>query len=257
MALTEPVNTDVVRLRMKVAMDGLTVSAGPGRTFLPGSVGSPGSRQIQTDGTASVTLSSPPANTWHYAYGYEMASGVLGLRMSTVATSEPYPSAGGTARTMAGDPTQRYLASFRTDAAGKLRPVSHTHCGSIGNKMFFSAASSAGSVPPIITGLVQGTSVQTIDLSTFIPATATHVILQVRNNSNFQVYLANPDIGAASASNYSATVNPGASDSMELEVSTTQKLSLLISATSLLGGILGALLTGTVSITVQGYIFDR
>lgn len=257
MALTEPVNTDVVRLRLRVAMDGLTVSVGPGRTFLPGSAGTPGVRLIQSDGTASVTLAAPAANTWYYAYAYEASSGVLGLELSTTTFSTPYPGAGGTARTKSGDTTRRYLMSMRTDGSGKLRPMSHTCCQSLGNVVMFSAASATGSVPVTLAGITAITTAQLLDLSAIIPSTATHVRLQVRNNSNFQVYLSNPDVAAASPTNYSATVNPGASDSMEIEVGALQKLSMIISPTSLLGGVLGALLTGSVSITVQGYLFDR
>jgi hypothetical protein len=257
MALTEPVNTDVVRLQLRVAMDGATVSVGPGRTFIPGSTAKPGVRQIQSDGTASVTLSSPPANTWHYAYAIEASSGVLGLRLSTTAPSAPYPGTGGTARTMTGDTTARYLMSMRTDASGKLRPMSHTQCGSLGNKVMFSAASAAGSIPITLAAITNTAAAQVLDLSTTIPATATHVILQVRNNSNFQVYIANPDVAAASTTNYSATVNPGASDSMEIEVSSTQKLSLLLSSTGLLGTVLALVLSGNVTVRGQGYLDDR
>jgi len=251
MAITEPVNTDVVRLRLGVAADGVTVTLGPGRTFLPNA------HRLATDGTASVTAASPTASTWYHVYGYEGSNGALLLEVVTTAPSAPYPNANGTARTKSGDASRRYLGSVYCGSNGKFRPMKHTQCQSLGNLVTFSAASAAGSVPVNLISALAATTVQTISLASIVPLTATHVRIQVRNNSNFQVYIANPDNGAASPTNYIATSNPGASDSMDIELSATQTISVLLSATSLLGGILGALLTGSVSITVQGYLYDR
>jgi hypothetical protein len=251
MALSQPINTDVVRLRLGVALDGLTVTVGPGRCFLPNA------HRILSDGTVSTALVAPTASTWYYAYAYEASSGVLGMELSTTAPSTPYPSATSTARTKTGDTTRRYLGSAYVGTTSKLRPMKHTQCGSIGNLVTFSAASAAASVPVNLLSLFTAATATTVSLNPLVPATATHALLQVQNNSNRQVYLANPDQGPASATNYIASVNPGASDTMLIEIGSTQQLSVLLSSTGLLGTILGAVLTGSVSISVQGYLYDR
>jgi hypothetical protein len=251
MALTQPINTDVIRLRLGVALDGLTVTVGPGRCFLPNA------HRILSDGTVTAVLASPVASTWYYAYAYEASSGILGLELSTTAPSTPYPSATSTARTKAGDTSRRYLGSAYVGASSKLRPMKHSQCGSIGNLVTFGAASSAASIPVNLLSAFVAATATTISLNPLVPATATHALLQVQNNSNRQVYLANPDQGSASATNYVASVNPGASDTMLIEIGSAQQLSVLLSSTGLLGTILGAVLAGSVSISVQGYLFDR
>lgn len=251
MALSEPTNTDVVRLRISVALDGLTVSVGPGRTYLPGS------RQILSDGTNSLTLVSPTASSWLFAYGYEATSGILGLELSYTAPSSPYPSANGTARTKTGDASRRYPGSLYVGSNGKLRPMKHTQCQSLGNLVTFSAASSAASLPVTLASLFVASAATTISLNPLVPSTATHAVIQVQNNSNRQIYIANPDQGAASPTNYLASVNANASDTMIVELSSTQQISVILSATGLLGSIIGAILTGSVNIVVQGYLYDR
>lgn len=251
MALTQPINTDVVRLRLAVAIDGLTVTAGNGRTYLPNA------HRIVTDVATSVTLASPTVSTWYFAYAYEATSGILGLELSTTVPSAPYPSATSTARTKTGDATRRYLGSFYVGSNGKLRPMKHSQCGSIGNLVTFSAASTAASLPVTLASLFVAATATTLALNPLVPATATHALIQVQNNSNRQVYIANPDQGAASPTNYLASVNANATDTMLIELGASQQLSVILSSTGLLGTILGAILTGSVNIVVQGYLYDR
>lgn len=251
MPIIEPTNTDIVRLQTVVGADGLTLSVGPGRCFLPGA------RRIATDGTATISLSSPSASTWYHAYAYEVSSGVLGVELSATGYSGPYPSANGSARTKVGDTSRRYLGSFYVDSTGKIRPMRHTQCGSIGNLVTFDAAVGAASLPVALVSLFTSSTASTVSLNPIVPATASHAIIQVQNNSNRQVYIANPEQGAASPTNYVASVNPGASDSMLIGLSTSQQLSVLLSSTSLLGAIIGAVLTGSVNIVVLGYLYDR
>ncbi len=251
MALTQPLSTFLSRLQLNVALDGLTVSVGPGMCYLPNN------HRVIADGNASVTLSSPTASTWYHAYAYEGSSGILALEVVPTAYSAPYPGSTNTARTKQGDDSRRYLGSFYVQANGKLRPMKHTQCQMIGNLVTFGAASAAASLPVNLLSLFTASTASKVSLNPLVPATATHADIQVQNNSNRQVYIANPDQGAASSTNYITTVNPGASDSMRVELSSDQSISVILSNVGLLGSIIGSLLTGSVNIVVQGYLYDR
>lgn len=251
MPTTSPSNTIIRRMRLSVASDGLTVTLGQGLCGLPNG------RRIFSDGSATAVLSSPTVSTWYFAYAYESSPGVAGLELSTTAPSAPYPSASATARTKTGDTTRRYVGSVYVQANGLIRPFKHVVCTDLGNKILFSAASTAGSVPlPALLNFVASAATN-IPLNPQIPATATHAVLDIKNASNRTVYLSNPDMGAASPTNFILCAMPNESLLGDIEISTSQNVSAILSTTGLLGALLGSILSGQVNIYVQGYYFDR
>lgn len=235
-------------LQASVALDGLTVSVSPGICYVPGT------GRIVADGAASVTLPSGTLNTFYHLYGYDGGAGVMALEASTVAPAAPYL---GTARYKTGDPTRRYLISGRTNASGILRPGKHTRPAEMGNRVMLDAASAAGSVPiTLLSGLV-ATTPQTIDLSTVLPITANRAIVQVMNPTNFSLYTARSEIGAPSATNFQYAAIPGSCPVLDITLDANRQFTVLLNASlPLIGPILG-LLTGSVSITLVGYDFDR
>ncbi|PZS88132.1 hypothetical protein [Stenotrophomonas maltophilia] len=235
-------------LQASVALNGLTVSVTPGMCYVPGT------GRILSDGAATVTLSSPTPNTFYHLYGYDAGGGVMALEASTTAPDTPYL---GSARCKTGDPTRRYLISGRTNASGVLRPGRHTRPGEMGNRVMLDAASAAGSVPVMLLSGLVATTPQTIDLSSVIPVTATRAIIQILNPTNFSLYVARSDVGAPSATNFQWVALPGSSPACDVTLDANRQFTVLLNASlPLIGPILG-ILTGSVSITLVGYEFDR
>lgn len=251
MPTTSPSNTIIRRMRLSVSSDGVTVTLGPGLCGLSSG------RRIFSDGSATASLSSPTPSSWYYAYAYESSPGVAGLELSTTAPSAPYPSSSSTARTKSGDQTRRYVGSVYVQSNGLIRPFKHVYCTDLGNKILFSASSSAGSVPlPALLNFVSS-SATLIPLNPQIPSTSTHAVLDIKNSSNRTVYLSNPDMGSASPTNFILCAMPNESVIGDIELSSNQSVSAILSTTGLLGGLLGTILAGQVNIYVQGYYFDR
>lgn len=234
-------------LQASVALNGLTVSISPGMCYIPG-VG-----RILSDGTAMVTLSSPTPNTFYHLYAYDMGGGLMGLEATTTPPSDPYL---GTARTKQGDPTRRYLISGRTNASGVLRPGQHTRPAEMGNRVILDSANAAGSIPLTLLSGLTAVTPQTIDLSAVLPVTATRAIVQLQNPTNFWLFTSRSERGAPSATNYQYAAVPGSSPVVDVTLDADRKFTVLLTATGLLGPILG-LLTGSVTITLCGYDFDR
>lgn len=244
----DPSSSVIRRLQIAVALDGLTISVGPGACYLPGTF------RLLSDGTASVTLSAPVANTWYHAYGYKGASGSLALEVVQTAPSAPYQ---GSARTKTGDATRRYLGSMYVGADQKIRPFRHINTSEMGNKILFDATSPAGSIPLPALNLFSANTSTTVQLNPIVPATATTAILQVVNMSNRAVYVSRPGLPAASNTNFQLTVQPNESVVSDVMLSNTQQFTAVLLPTSLLGVVLGLVLAGSVNIYSLGYYFDR
>lgn len=235
-------------LQASVALNGLTVSISPGMCYIPG-VG-----RILSDGTATVTLSSPTPNTFYHLYAYDMGGGLMGLEASSVAPAAPYL---GTARTKTGDITRRYLISGRTNASGVLRPGKHTRPAEQGNRVMLDSASASGSVPVMLLSGLIATTPQTVDLSSVIPITADRAIVQLMNPTNFSLYVSRSEVGAPSATNFQYAAGPGTAPVVDVTLDANRQFTVLLNASiPLIGPILG-LLTGSASISLCGYDFSR
>lgn len=233
-------------LQAAISLDGHTVTVSPGMCYVPGT------GRVLSDGTASVVVPSTPSTEFHL-YAYDMGGGVMGLEASTTGPAAPYL---GTARCKTGDQTRRYLISGRTNASGLLRPGKHTRPAEMANRVMLDAATAAGSIPvTILSGLV-ATTPQVVDLSGVLPATANRAIVQVMNPSSFTLYTGRSDTGTVSPTNYQYAAIPGSCPVLDVTLDANRQFSVLLSATTILGGII-ALLTGSVTLTLVGYDFDR
>jgi len=247
MAALDPTISVIRGMQVSVASNGLTINVSPGMCYVPGT------GRIISDGMASVTLASPTPNTFYHLYAYAGADGMLALEASATPPAAPYL---GTARCKTGDLTRRYLASGRVNAAGVLRPAKHTRPAEMGNRVMLDAASAAGSVPiPLLSGLVAVTP-QNVDLSAVLPLTANRAIVQVLNPSSFTLYTSRSEVGAPSPTNYQYAAIAGSCPVLDVTLDANRQFTVLLSATNILGGII-ALLTGSVSINLVGYEFDR
>lgn len=243
-----PGNSIIRRLQLAVALDGLTVSVGPGVCYVPNT------GRLISDGTETVTLSNPTVSTWYHAYGYQKANGDLGLEVVTTAPDTPYQ---GTARTKTGDASRRYLGSMYVGTDGKIRPFRHIVTGDVGNRILFDATSIAGSAPNTLLSALTATTVQTVSLNPIIPVTAKQAIIQVANLSNRIAFISRPGMPAPSASNFQIMAGPNACPIGDVMLTDTQQLTLILTSAGLLGNILGAVLSGNLMLYALGYVYDR
>lgn len=242
-----PLNSAIRRLQLSVAMDGLTVSVGPGICYTPNTI------RLISDGTATVTLASPTISTWYHAYAFQGADGTLALEVVTTSPSTVYQ---GTARTKTGDTTRRYLGSMYVGANGKIRPFRHSFATDVGNRILFDASTTAGSIPnPILSGLV-ATTVQTIALNPILPVTAKEAICQIANLSNRYAYISRPGMSDPSVTNFQVMAGPSACPIADIMLDDSQRMTAILSANGLLGAIL-AILAGSLTIYSLGYTYDR
>ncbi len=243
----DPTISIIRGLQASVALNGLTVSVSPGMCYVPGT------GRIVADGTASVTLPGGTPNTFYHLYGYDGGAGIMALEASTTAPDSPYL---GTARCKTGDNTRRYLISGRTNASGVLRPGRHTRPAEMGNRVMLDAASAAGSVPLTLLSGLTGVTPVTVDLAAVLPVTANRAIVQLMNPTNYTLYTSRSDVGDPSPTNYQYAAIPGSCPVVDVTLDANRRFTVLLSATGILGPILG-ILTGSVSITLTGYDFDR
>lgn len=242
-----PANSVIRRLQLSVALDGLTVTVGPGACYTPNT------GRLISDGTASVTLSTPTASTWHHAYAYQGADGTLALEVVTTGPASPYL---GTARTKTGDATRRYLGSMYVGSNGKIRPFRHSIAGDVGNRILFDAATTAGSLPNAILSGLTASTVQTLALNPILPVTAKEAICQVANLSNRFAYISRPGMADPSVTNFQVMAGPGACPVADIMLDDSQRMTAILSANGLLGSIL-AILAGSLTIYSLGYTYDR
>jgi hypothetical protein len=201
----------------------------------------------------TATLSSPAANTFYHLYAYQGPSGTIALEISTTAPAAPYL---GTARCKTGDVSRRYLASGRTNASAKFRPAKHTRPTDIGNRVMLDAATASGSLPTTLLSALTATTVQTIDLSSVVPVTATRAIVQVLNPSSRTLYVGRSEAGVVSTTNYQYAAVPGSCPVLDVTLDSTRQFTCVLSSTDILGNIV-AILTGSVTLNLVGYEFDR
>lgn len=229
---------------------GGVVAVGEGYCFLPN-----GRRIMTTGATASIPGTQPIG--WLHAYGYEISNNALGLEISSTVPAAPYR---GTARTKTGDASRRYLGSGRVEAIGKLRSGRHITVAAQGNQIILDSSTSTLTTPPrplnLTIVLLVAPTQQSVNLANFVPPTASAVDLKISNMSNLTTYVGRPSMGALSASNRFAEVPANTTMMLRCLLDSDLTVTLLPSATGLLGGIV-AIAAGNVVVEVAGYVFDR
>ncbi|WP_017907406.1 hypothetical protein [Xanthomonas sp. SHU 199] len=241
---------EIVGLPLSGLTDGQTVTVGEGYCFLPSG------RRLMATGASAVIPASQPIG-WIHAYAAEVSNNTLGLELSTTGPDVAYR---GTARTKTGDVTRRYLGSGRIETVGKLRGGRHVTVGSRGNYVLLDHSTASFQTPPQALNLsivaLTAPTQQTIDLTPYIPPTAVVVELKVTNLSNLTVYVGRTALGALSRTTRVMDVAPNNNLVFRMRLDADQAVTLLASATGLLGNVV-TIAAGNVIVEVVGYLFDR
>lgn len=140
-------------------------------------------RRLDSPSTLSKSGLSLSANAFYHVYLFQNG----GLPDVEADTAAPTAAYFGGARSKTGDTSRRYLGSFKTNASGQILPF---QCDTQGI-FWYSVQPSTNGLRPISNG--KATSRSTIALSSGLPATATHAVVQVVNSdSSIFVNLGNP-----------------------------------------------------------------
>lgn len=252
MAALDPTDSDIRGLQLSLAPDGMNVTTSPGVFFLPGT------QRVAYDGSATASLPvTPTANTFYHLYGYAGSNGMGLLEFDTVAPDPPYL---GTARTKTGDATRRYLGTCRSESTSRFRSGRHILAGQGGNLVKLDRASTAvgGPARPLNLSIVILTqpALQTINLSSILPLTATMVRLKVRNASNLTLYFSRPSMGTPTATMNTEYVDANMTSTIELNLDSDLTVTMQGLATNILGGLV-TIAAGQVTVEVSAYYFNR
>lgn len=140
-----------------------------------------------------VTIGSQfPNSSIGHIYGYE-SNGIMEFEASSTAPSSPYH---GTARSKTGDSSRRYIGSVLKDSSGGV--VRFYHSSNNGNYYYLSDINGSGLY--ILKGGKSSTSVN-VSARAVVPLTSRIVFSLMENSGSEIVFISNPDVGPASASN--------------------------------------------------------
>lgn len=155
-------------------------------------------------------------------------------------TTAPAAAYSGTARAKTGDTSRRYIGSFRTDAAGAIRPF--VHCGSSGDVLF------GGYTDFILSNGLASVSTS-VDCSSLIPVTGVLAkCLMGNGNAAVNVFYGTPIGGALTSANYIGPIPPNNNLSPDIPLSTSQQFLYKYENTA----------TGTgLFVRVYGYKYER
>lgn len=155
----------------------------------PGAAYVPGPKRI-AELAAAVTLTpSLAASTWYHAY-LTVVGATVSAEASTTAPAAPYT---GTARAKTGDPSRRYVGSFKTDASGNIIQFVIDTTGAfrylVGNNL----------APLRCLANGKATTRTTVSISGAIPVTATGGVF-IMSNTDTSVFanVSNPSAVSAS-----------------------------------------------------------
>ncbi|WP_349759951.1 hypothetical protein [Xanthomonas sp. WHRI 8812E] len=145
-------------------------------------------------------------------------------------------------------------------AVGKLRGGRHVNVGTCRNYILLDYSTTSFQTPPMALNpaitLLATPAQQTINLTLFIPPTASVVELKVSNLSNLTAYIGRPAMGTLSRTNRPINVAPNNNLTFRLRLDSDQSMTMLASTTGLLGGVV-SLAAGNVVVELVGYFFDR
>lgn len=201
-----------------------------------GSAYVPGAERIAELATAVTLTPSIGANAWGHVY--LLVSGTTtGVEAVTTAPAAAYS---GTARAKTGDTSRRYIGSFRTDAAGSIRPF--VQCGGSGEILF------GGFTDFIVSNGLASTSTA-VDCSSLVPVTGVSAkCLMGNGNATVNVFYGTPVAGAVTNSNYIGPIPPNNNLSPDIPLSTSQQFLYKYENTA----------TGTgLFVRIVGYKFER
>ncbi|TPG08328.1 hypothetical protein EAH88_11905 [Rhodanobacter glycinis] len=186
-----------------------------------------------------LTLSglSLTASTWYHLYGY-LNAGTPAILLSTTAPAAAYS---GTARSMTGDTSKRYIGTVLTDASGNLYNFQQSN-----DRISYNTNLAAAPFTVLSAG--RATASTNVSCTGSVPITAKIASLLILNSDTSQVvYFANTATGAVSTTNFLSFVfNPGTATA-DYPVGTNQSLNYMYPSTP----------AGACFIRVVGYIYER
>jgi hypothetical protein len=201
-----------------------------------GSAYVPGPKRIAELAAATTLTPSLAATTWYHLF-LTVSGATVGVEAVTTAPAAAYS---GTARAKTGDTSRRYIGSFRTDAAGSIRPF--VQCGGSGEILF------GGFTDFIVSNGLASTSTA-VDCSSLVPVTGVSAkCLMGNGNATVNVFYGTPVAGAVTNSNYIGPIPPNNNLSPDIPLSTSQQFLYKYENTA----------TGTgLFVRIVGYKFER
>lgn len=220
-------------LQMKwVSATALTLTSGAAYIEGTGAV-------LFSDSDIAKTALSLSASTWYHVYVYDNA-GTPDFILSTTAPAAAY---NGTARSMTGDSSKRYVGSILTDASGAIIAFSH-----LGNYIGYLGNINTAPFLALLGG--QSTARVTIDFSGAIPVTSTVANACSQNtDASVSAYLAPTSLASISATSYQMRIAPNALSVTPsvYTLASNQTLDYLYTSTP----------TGKLFLIVCGYWYER
>lgn len=240
MAIYNPDDAKIEGLRLSIDSAGANIFCTPGNAYLPGTY----SMLNQT------TLSTPvPTMTsaWIFMYlGVDSSSSPI-LIASTIAPDLAYY---GTARTMTGDLSKRFLGSLYVTASGNIAAFLHSQPGDRANRVDFTPVGGASLSTANLLTLGVDTTAKNLPASSLVPPVCRVMYCLIQNTSVVATaYLSTPDYGTVSATNYLRSIPPGLGGEYQILLNGNQQLSYVLAG--------GVITTGGLNIKVCGYLFDR
>jgi hypothetical protein len=201
-----------------------------------GAYASPSTGNLVRASNPVTTIVPATTNGFWHVYA-RPSSGNVAVVSSTTAPSAPYF---GTARGTSIYPDYRYIGSVLV-VSGAVVPFTM-----IGAKMRYLTLPMVAPFRVLSAGTALTST--TVDLSGVLPSTARIAHARVLNTATAgQVYIGNPDMGAASSSNYMTTARTGTETEAELLTDSSQLINYIYNASPGTG----------CNIDVNGYEFER
>lgn len=240
MAIYNPDDAKIEGLKLSVDSAGANIFCTPGNAYLPGTY------NMLNQATLSVPVPSL-ISTWIYLYlGMDASSNPV-LIASTTAPDLAYY---GTARTMTGDLSKRFLGSLYVGASGSIAGFLHSQPGDRANRIDFTPVGGAFLSTATILTLGVATTATTLPAASFVPPVCRVMYCLIQNTSPLATaYLSTPDYGTVSATNYLRYIPPNLGGEYQVLLNGNQQLSYVLAG--------GLITTGGLNIKVCGYLFDR
>lgn len=214
-----------------VGPNAVTVSSGA--AYIPGL-----GRVVRLPAAGAKTGIALGNNAWGHVYLY-LNAGVPDIKIVTTAPAATY---NGTARTMTGDTSSRYIGSVLTDASGNIFNFTH-----IGNSVQYKAGILGSPFRVLASGAA--TTPTAISLSALIPATSAFALLSTTNSDTaVAVVFGTSDQGyTLDANNFSSLLNPNSAVVGQYVIDGSQAIQYMYRAAR----------TGLCDVRVIGYTFER
>lgn len=192
--------------------------------------------------TSAVTKTPTlAASTWYHNYAYDNA-GTPDVEVSTTAPATPYS---GAARAKTGDPSRRYIGSFRTMPSGAIAKFTHDLAAAA-----ITYLEDLNAAPFAIVAGGTATTPTAASCAAVVPMTSKRAKFLANNNATGQtVFMSNTEaVNSLSTANWLSFITPAGSFYAEFPLDSSQAFNYLYSA---------APSGGQAFIRAVGYVYER